>query len=166
MAILDEQLIIQSKAGDRNAFTNLILSINDDLYKIAKTKISNEDDIEDAVQETMIEAFKSIKKLKDNDKFKGWIFTILINKCNRIYRRKFKKDMSYDNEFEFISGENSFKKIEDDLNFYDIIKCLDDDERLIITLYYMENLKIKEISKIMKKNENTINTKLYRARKK
>ena len=166
MAILDEQLIIQSKAGDRNAFTNLILSINDDLYKIAKTKISNEDDIEDAVQETMIEAFKPLKKLKDNDKFKGWIFTILINKCNRIYRRKFKKDMSYDNEFEFISGENSFKKIEDDLNFYDIIKCLDDDERLIITLYYMENLKIKEISKIMKKNENTINTKLYRARKK
>lgn len=58
-----EELILSAQNGNEEAFTKLILSINDDLYKIAKTRISNEDGIADAVQETMIETYKSIKKL-------------------------------------------------------------------------------------------------------
>lgn len=91
-----EELILSAQNGNEEAFTKLILSINDDLYKIAKTRISNEDDIADAVQETMIEAYKSIKKLNSPNKFKKWVITILINKCNRIYRRKYKNYVSID----------------------------------------------------------------------
>lgn len=58
-----EELILSTQNVNEEAFTKLILSINDDLYKIAKTRISNEDDIADAVQETMIETYKSIKNL-------------------------------------------------------------------------------------------------------
>ncbi len=47
-----------AQAGDEDAFTNMILYIKDDLYKIAKTRIANETDIEDAIQETMIETYK------------------------------------------------------------------------------------------------------------
>lgn len=60
-----EELIQKAKKEDKEAFTKLILEISNDLYKIAKTRITNTQDIEDAIQETMIEAFKSIKKLKD-----------------------------------------------------------------------------------------------------
>ena len=94
-----EQLILRAQSGDKEAFTQLIMMINDDLYKIAKSRIANESDIEDAIQETMIEAYKSIRKLKEPKKFKKWIIKVLINKCNRIYRRKYKKDISID-EFE------------------------------------------------------------------
>lgn len=65
-----EELILMAQAGDEEAFTNMILYIKDDLYKIAKTRIANETDIEDAIQETMIETYKSIKKLNDPNKFK------------------------------------------------------------------------------------------------
>ena len=88
-----EELIRMAQNGDEIAFTNLIMLINDDLYKIAKSRITNETDIEDAIQETMIETYKSIKKLNEPRKFKKWIIKILINKCNRIYRRKYKKDI-------------------------------------------------------------------------
>ena len=85
-----DELILMAQAGDEDAFTKMILYIKDDLYKIAKTRIANETDIEDAIQETMIETYKSIKKLNDPNKFKKWVIKILINKCNRIYRRKYK----------------------------------------------------------------------------
>ncbi len=59
-----DELILMAQAGDEDAFTKMILYIKDDLYKIAKTRIANETDIEDAIQETMIETYKSIKKIK------------------------------------------------------------------------------------------------------
>ena len=80
-----EELIEEAKKGNKDAFTNLVIDIENDLYKIAKTRISNESDIDDAVQETMIEAYKNIRKLRETQKFKKWIITILVNKCNKIY---------------------------------------------------------------------------------
>lgn len=161
-----EELILSAQNGNEEAFTKLILSINDDLYKIAKTRISNEDDIANAVQETMIETYKSIKKLNSPNKFKKWVITILINKCNRIYRRKYKNDVSIDEYNLDDIKTNNIIDIENDLNFFDIIKNLNYNERIIIVLYYMEEYTVKEIKEILKMNENTINTHLYRARQK
>ena len=53
-----EELILMAQNGDETAFTKLIIIISDDLYKIAKTRISDQADIDDAVQETMIETYK------------------------------------------------------------------------------------------------------------
>ena len=162
-----EELIQKAKKGDKEAFTKLILEISNDLYKIAKTRITNTQDIEDAIQETMIEAFKSIKKLKDITKFKKWIIKILINKCNRIYRKKYKKDISineYDLDKYLIT--NNYKEIEDDINFYSLIKDLKYTERIIIILYYMEDYSVKEIKEILGMKESKINTNLFRARQK
>ena len=154
-----EELVVKAKKGDKEAFTQIVLILKEDLYKIAKTRITNEADIEDAIQETMIEAYKSIKKIKDVSKIKQWIIKILINKCNRIYRRKYKKDISID-EY------NLDKDVENDLSFYSLLKNLNYKERIILTLYYMEEYSVKEIKEITKMNENTINTCLHRARKK
>ena len=60
-----EELVVKAKKGDKEAFTQIVLILKEDLYKIAKTRITNEADIEDAIQETMIEAYKSIKKIKN-----------------------------------------------------------------------------------------------------
>lgn len=83
-----EELIIRSKAGDAQAFTELFLIIKNDLYRIGKARLSDDNEISDAIQETMITAYMKIKKLKDNSSFKSWIFKILINECNQIYRKK------------------------------------------------------------------------------
>lgn len=161
-----EELILSAQNGDEEAFTKIIKLINDDLYKIARTRISNEADIADAVQETMIETYKSIKKLNDPNKFKKWVIKILINKCNRIYRRKYKNDVSIDDYNLDSLKTNNINDAENKLSFYDIIKDLKYEERIIIVLYYMEEYTVKEIKEILKIKENTINTHLYRARQK
>lgn len=140
------------------------MDIQSELYKIAKTRLYNEDDINEAVQETMIEAYKGIKKLKHNQYFKTWIIKILINKCNKQYRKNKKENISYEqNNFENQIKEN---EIQTDIDFYIIISKLEYVERIIVTLYYLERYTTKEIAKILNKNENTIKTKLSRAKKK
>lgn len=79
-----EKLILMAQKGNAEAFVQMVILIKNDLYKIAKSRITNEADIEDAIQETIIETYKSIKKLNNSSKFKKWIIKILINKCNRI----------------------------------------------------------------------------------
>lgn len=161
-----EELIAETKNGNKKAFSELFLYISDDLYKIAKTRITSEDDIDDAVQETMIEVYKSISKLKDEKKFKKWVIKILINKCNRIYRRKYKNDVLVDDYSVINLSSNNILDLENNINFYDLIKNLKYEEKIVLTLYYMEDYSIKEITDILRMNKNTVNTHLYRARQK
>lgn len=162
-----EELIKEAKKGNKDAFTSLIMEIENDLYKIARTRLSNEADIDDVIQETMIEAYRSIRRLREPKKFKKWVITILINKCNKIYKRKYKEDVSIDKyDLDKYIVSNSYKNIEDDLNFYSLLKQLKYEERIVIILYYMEQYSIKDIKEILKMNENTVRTHLFRARKK
>lgn len=86
-----EELVEKSKKGDEQAFTELIISLESDLYKIARMRLECNDDINEAVQETIIEAFKSIKKVKKSEYFKTWLIRVLINKCNKIYKKEKRK---------------------------------------------------------------------------
>lgn len=166
-----KELIIKAKRGDKEAFTQLILEIKNDLYKITKIKTTKEEDIQDIVQETMLDAYKYIKKLKDPEKFKAWIIKILINNCNKYYKKKYRDSELYDNyDIEFykenIRYNDDQQLIEDTLDFYEMIKQLKYEERVIIVLYYGEKYTTKEIAKILCVNENTIKTRLSRAKEK
>lgn len=160
------ELIKKAKKGDNEAFQELILYYKNDLYKIAKTRLSTPEDIDDAMQETIISAYESIHKLIDISKFKSWLIAILINKCKFIYYQKQKdKVVSYEDiEGEKFVSEN--EKYSYNIKFDTLLEPLSSDEKTIVVLYYYEGYKVEEISKILKLNSNTIKTKLFRARKK
>lgn len=158
-----EELVEKAKKEDKQAFANLILSIQRDLYCIAKSKIENENDIDDIIQETMIIAFLNIKKLKNNKFFKTWIIKILINNCNKFYKRKKLKSIEQNDEVRKIrSKEIDMSNIE----FEDLISFLKEDEKIILTLYYYLGYTTKEISQILNKREGTICSKISRAKMK
>lgn len=162
-----EELIKQAQKGDKEAFTQLIYEIRQDLYKVARCRLSCEDDIEDAVQETMIETFKNIKKLKKQEAYKKWIIKILVNKCNYIYKKNKNRNISFENlELEKRYSFNEIYNELEEIDFYLILKDLNYDERIALTLFYLEDYSIKEISKLLKTNENTIKTRLKRGKEK
>lgn len=164
-----EDLIIRSKKGDKEAFTKLIQSIQNDLYKIAKTRLNNDDDINDAIQNTMIKVYRHIRKLKNNEMFKSWTIKILINECNQIYRNKSKKEKLVDkvnNESLKIIESDSLQKINSKMDFEIILDSLEYKERLIITLYYNSGYSCSEISEILNMNVNTVKSKLLRVKQK
>lgn len=160
-----EKLVAKAKKGDKDSFTELILKIEDDLYKIARTKLNNQEDILDAIQETIISAYKSINKLKKNELFKKWIIKILINECNDQYKKKtcieFDEDIINKQEL-----NSSTIKLEETLNFECLMRMLNGDERIVMTLFYAEEYTTKEIAEILNINENTIKTRIRRAKEK
>ena len=156
-----EELVEKAKNGDSDAFTNLILNIEKDLYYIAKSKINDENDIDDIIQETMMIAFFNIKKLKNNNFFKTWVIRILINNCNKFYKRKKLKSIDENEEIKNISSVGiDLSNVE----FEDFISFLNEEERTILTLYYYLGYTTKEISKILNKREGTICSKISRAK--
>ena len=120
-----KELVEKAISGDERAFAELILNYQQDLYKIALTKLNTEYDIEEAIQETMISAFKNLKNLKDVDKFKKWIIKILINKCNEIYRKRILRLVPLNEIDKCTIFESDNSEIESKLNFYSIIKIID-----------------------------------------
>ena len=160
-----EELVKKAKNNDEKAFDELILLIEKELYLIAKTKLKNDDDIADAIQETILKCFQNIHKLRDIKLFKTWTIKILINECNKIYRKKEKYKISIeDNEIEkYIKLE---EKYDENIEFNILIKNLETEEKLILTLYYCSGYTTKEISKILKRKENTIRSKMTRAKNK
>ncbi len=164
-----EELIEKAKGGDKEAFVNLMLLLEKDLYKIAKLRLGNNDDIYDAVQKTILIAFKSIKSLKKPQYFKTWIIKILINETNNIYRQNSKRKIVPFEEIENVDAINTLSNIENveelvDFNF--ICKNLKYEDRAIIALYYIENFTDKEIGKVLKLKEKTVTTKRIRAKQK
>ena len=88
-----EELVEKAKNGDKNSFTKLMLMAERELYYIAKSRLKNDDDVYDAIQETTIIAYKNIEKLKENQYFKTWLIRILINETNLIYKRNKKRNL-------------------------------------------------------------------------
>ena len=158
-----ESLVAAAINGDEEAFSKLIISIEEDLYKIARTRFECEDDINEAVQQTIIQTFKSIKNLKEPRYFKTWIIKILINKCNKIYMMSQKNSfIEYDENVINVEFDDE-EKIVSNMDFYNIIKNLNYKERITFTLYYVEGLTTKEISKILKEPESTVRNRKARA---
>lgn len=161
----DEKCIIEAAInGNEESFTNLVLNYQQDLYKIALTRLRSEYDIEEAIQETMITAFKNLKKLKDASKFKKWLIKILINKCNEIYRRKKSSLVSLSDYDMSLTANNINYEIDSKLDFYKIIHLLNEKEKTVMVLYYSEKYTTKEIAEIFNKSENTIKSIIHRAK--
>ena len=158
-----EKLVKAAMNGDKEAFVQIIESLKIDLYKIAKVRLKDEEDILDAIQDTIVSSYKSIKKLTNPEKFKKWVIKILINKCNDIYLQRKEMSIPFDEVSEnLIQSENDYNNLE----MEDILKYLTEEEKMIITLYYLEDYKSKEISWILDMNENTVKTKISRAKSK
>ena len=131
------------------------------MYKTAKAILNNEEDIGDAIQETILSAYKSISNLKKSKYFKTWLTRILINKCNDILRAN--KNIVFIDKY--TKEEFYEENIDARLEFDECFEKLGSDYKLVLSLYYVDGFNTREISEILNENENTIKSRLSRGRK-
>ena len=154
-------LVRKSKKGNNSAFSVLIKSYEKDLYKVAIAMTKNDDDALDCIQEAILQAYISIKDLRQDEYFKTWLIKILINKCNALLKKN-KKILNLDVN----TSKNDKVEQSDRLELKDSINSLDSDLRIIIILYYYEDMSIKDISESLNIPQGTIKSRLSRARSK
>lgn len=161
-----EELIKKIQVGDDLAFKKLTQNVENDLYRIARTRLIDDDDIKDAIQNTMLITYKNSKKIKNYVAFKTWMFRVLINECNKIYNKNKKNKVICEKILKDSVYEQYRDPIEDvhnKMNFDILISKLSYEERIVLTLYYNSCLSYSQISKILKANENTIKSRITRA---
>ena len=86
----------QAKKGKKEAFAKLYETVYEDMYRFALYVLKDREDAEDAVAETVADAFESIGKLRKEEAFRAWIFQILSNKCKRKLKEYITKTYSYE----------------------------------------------------------------------
>lgn len=148
-----------ARQGDKEAFVYLINAVQQSLFVIARSIVKNDEDCADAMQETIAKAFSNVHTLKKPAYFKTWIIRILINECNRIIKKKKRVyPVPYD------MRKSSYKGNYEQIEMFEVIDKLDEQLQTIVTLFYLEDLSVKEISKVLEVSEGTVKSRLFRAR--
>lgn len=160
-----KEFVCKFKKGDVSAFSILVNGIKKRLYVIAKARLKVDADVEDAMQEALIKVYDEISTLKDDSKFEAWATKILINECNKIIKKK-RNNCSYEdiNAEYYLSEKEEENAVNNSLDFFSIISSLDIEDRTIIAMYYTDEYTTKEIGNILNLNENTVKSKIKRAK--
>lgn len=158
------ELVEKAKNDDQIAFSNLIEKVKYKLYKTGMAILKNDDDTCDAIQETLIKAYKNIKTLNNNEYFTTWIVRILINQCYDIIR---KKDKIVSMSEKLQANQNTYYELySQESSLEQVLNMLDKDLKLVTVLYYYDDLSVTTISEILNIPEGTVKSRLSRAREK
>ena len=145
----------------KNWFCDNIKNLENGMYRLSYSILKNEEDAQDAVQEAIYNAYKNLETLKDKRKFKSWIYKIVANTSFEILRNK----KNYiDIEQENIPAEKI--DIDTNLTLWKAVQGLEQPYRTTITLFYYEDMSIKEISEITGSKVDAIKKQLSRGRDK
>src|ERR1700749_60891 len=108
--LFDESaLVANAKAGDTQAFTDLVKQYERKLYRLAKHITQNDEDAEDVLQETLLKAYEHIDNFQGNSKFYTWIVRIAVNESlMKLRKRKGDRTVSLDEPVE--TGEDMVKR--------------------------------------------------------
>lgn len=157
------ELVEKAKAGNKNAFMDLIDTMKLQLYKTALVKLENEQDALDAVQEALYKAFSNIKNLRENRFFKTWLIRILINECYNIQQYKHRV-VSLDNSLYQPEGQHENNCVET-MDIQILTNKLDSIYKDIIDLRYNQDLKVEDIAIVLDIPVGTVKSRLNRAHK-
>ncbi|MCM1144149.1 MAG: RNA polymerase sigma factor [Blautia sp.] len=153
-------LVEKAMNGDQDAFLELMECYRDTMLRIAYGYLSQEADIADVMQDTILDAYEHLSSLKEPRYFKTWLIRILLNNCNRIYRRN-KKCVPIEELSESLT--DAMQDIDLSLlKFRELLSFVSEENRICFQLYYGEELTTKEIADILHINENTIRSRMHR----
>ncbi len=146
-----------AQKGDTAAFARLYETVYKELYRTAYFSLRcNEHDAADAVSDTVMDAFESIRKLRKPENFRKWIFSILSTKIKK------KQKTYYSSESEYIptnaAEDFSYATVE----LRQILDAVPEKDRLILCLAVLGGYTGKEIGEICGMEPSTVRSRLSR----
>ncbi len=169
----DEYYIKRTLDGNVNAFAILVERYQHMVFTLTLRIVKSKEEAEEVSQDVFVKAFKSLEKFKGDSKFSTWIYKIAYYASLDVINRQ-KRQIKSDN-IDTVN-EGNLGNVQDGLEFLhekerkkvinEALLELNEDERIILTLFYFEELPIKEISKVVNLSDDNIKVKLFRSRKK
>ncbi|MDE6529497.1 MAG: sigma-70 family RNA polymerase sigma factor [Lachnospiraceae bacterium] len=153
-----ETLIQKAKMKNPDAFTKLMTSQMQSMYRTAKAILMNDEDVADAIQDTLLICWEKMSELKVDRYFKTWMTKILINNCYGIIRSN--RRITYTDKLPERVSEENVSNIE----WREALSTIDEKYRIVLILFYSEGFHTKEIAKILGITDSAVRTRLSRGR--
>jgi RNA polymerase sigma-70 factor (ECF subfamily) len=154
-------LIRRARAGDREAFGQVMETHAPRAYRIAFAILQNRSDAEDAVQDAFITAYKSLRKLEKEGSFNSWLSRIVATRAYDLLRRKQREHKIVEKtiptlKMSHLASNPAEGKQDLALDLQEAITKLPELHRLAILLRYSEDASTDEIARILNRPAGTI----------
>ena len=133
-----------------------------ELYNIAYGYTRNRDDSIDILQNAYVVLLESNKKFESNEHIKYFLIRVTINESLDLLKSASKKRVIKNNDVVVNFPETKKEELPYDLS--EIVNTLPEKYKTIIILHYYDDMKIKDISNVLKISESAVKKRLERAR--
>ncbi|WP_167568891.1 RNA polymerase sigma factor [Brevibacillus migulae] len=165
----DVTLIKACQQGDLEAFEQLVKRYEHTTIKTAYLITRNRELAKDIVQEVFIQCYTQIHSLRQPEYFRTWLYRILVRLSSRALQRERWKsifslqksniDWGYDPKIvEEVENKETYNAL------YDSVNALREKFRVVIILYYFNEMTTKEIANILSISDGTVKSRLHKAR--
>lgn len=175
-------LVQRARANDQQALAEIYGISSPAVYKAIRVLIKDEDTVYDILQDTYVKAFTRLDQLQDAEKLIPWLKMIANNRAKDWLKKSkpvFFTDISGTEEEDNVSFEESIEDVRSDMNpemsmdekevrrlVMEILDQLPEDQRIVIGMFYYEEMPVKDIAAALEVSENTVKSRLSYGRKK
>lgn len=162
---IKEQVFVEKVALSEHQLEQLIYNYGDELLRLCTLYLKDRHLAEDAMQDVFIKVWKSYVTYRGDAHEKTWLTRIAINVCKNYLRNSWQQKRSDLDVNELLAqSKDTFQCIDNSIDLVNGILNLKEKYRMVILLYYYQQLSVKEISTILSKKESTILSLLRRGR--
>lgn len=173
-SITDELLVMSCQDGDEEAIGLLVRRWQPRLWRHARLLTGADDAAWDVVQESWLAIVRGLHRLLDAAQFRVWAYRIVTNKSADWVRRQARRrqalaDVAHNNAARPTSTpiappEESASQSEHVLSLRKAMRQLGSVHRVVLTLYYLEEMNVEEIAESLAIPAGTVKSRLYHAR--
>ncbi|HKI97530.1 MAG TPA: sigma-70 family RNA polymerase sigma factor [bacterium] len=175
---LDDDILIKAHLkGDPVAFEVLFKKYRDQVARLVYSIAKDDSLVDDIVQEVFLLVYRHLAKFRQNAAFKTWVYRITVNEALRQLGRMRRWQPLPEGDFEpsrlpstmvvFENGESPERVLIDGEQKRLVHQALDEmkpHHRMILVLYYLEDLSVQEIAEVLEIPEGSVKSRLFYAR--
>lgn len=166
--ISDEDLMQRLRAGDKQAFTELMFRYRRKAVNLAYRYIGDFDEAEDLTQDAFAKIYLNADHFDPHQSFSGWFYSILINGCRDKYRQT-KRWLLFSKKYGLNKKEEAAYSNPDSSENIEILKSamarMSPAKREVLALRLAEDLSYEQIAAVLGISVGTVMSRLFRAKK-
>lgn len=160
----DAGLLDAHLAGDPDAFGELVTRHRDVLWAVALRTTGNPADAEDALQEAMISALRSVERFERRSAVRTWLYRIVVNASLDRLRRNAARPTAPLDDLDPASPVDDTARATDRMDIMAALQELSPGQRAAVVLVHIEGLSVAEAAEVLELPEGTVKSRCSRAR--
>ena len=150
---------MRAQGGDREAF-DILVRQHETALRNFLIRQGLRDSLEDVLQEAFLAAWIALPGFEPRVRFKTWLYRIALNKATDAHRRRHEASSLDDPS---IQATDVWEGVDRALWVRELLSQLTETQRLILELYYFDDLTLEETALVLDRNLNTLKYHFYQA---